>query len=264
MSTFFTACREPRRIPDRWACGERAVKWLGAQRAGVFGEPVGPHQRDGAEPADVAIVEVAPVVERESAAWSRAPRASGSGPRLSSSAPVKRGCTTMRSLGVEVEHDQLGASPASHDARAAEPSRSGRRRRPRAARRASSTTTSVMRRPVTSRSRSRAMVSVSGSSGTRPAATVARSRASRCRSDTAYPANRTRCANSRLRCLRQLHVRRDGADGEHAPARGDERPSASRAVPAWKTKTPSLAGGRVITSPVTRRLGIVAPPRGRS
>ena len=45
--------------------GERWVKRLDAECARVFVEPFGRHQRDGAEATNVAIVEVASVVERE-------------------------------------------------------------------------------------------------------------------------------------------------------------------------------------------------------
>ena len=76
--------------------GERRVKRLDAQCRRVFGEPRRVHERDGAEAPDVAIVEVAAVVEDEAQRGVRRLR-SGSGPRASSSAPVKRGCTTMRS-----------------------------------------------------------------------------------------------------------------------------------------------------------------------
>jgi hypothetical protein len=55
------------------------------------------------------------------------------------------------------------------------------------------------------------------------------------------PSKRTRSTNSMLRACAELHARRDGADREHASAGVTSCPSAFRAVPAWKTKTPSSA-----------------------
>src|SRR4051812_44840625 len=45
--------------------GEGGVKWLDAQRAGICGKAFRRHQRHGAETADVAVMQVASVVERE-------------------------------------------------------------------------------------------------------------------------------------------------------------------------------------------------------
>src|SRR5690242_3578012 len=83
------------------------------------------------------------------------------------------------------------------------------------------TTTSVMRLPVIARSRSRAIVSVSGSSGTGSL---------RLALDLAPPDVGTVLLSFEADALdvfhapglRELDARRDGADGEDAPAGGDE------------------------------------------
>ena len=73
------------------------------------------HQRDGAQPADIAVVEVAAVVEREVDAWSTAHRRRALDRRSTISAPVKRGCTTIRSPPSQVDDDELGATPDAND-----------------------------------------------------------------------------------------------------------------------------------------------------
>src|SRR4051794_27878084 len=84
-----------------------------------------------------------------------------------------------------------------------------------------STTTSTIRRPVISRSRSRAIVSVSGSSGTDvlmlPLDLAPPDVGPVLLAGEAHPLGDLEASE-----LREFHARRYGADREDAPARGDE------------------------------------------
>ena len=175
----------------------------------------GRHEGDGAEPADVAVVQVASVVEREVQGGVGRFRV-GEGTAAQEERAGEARLHDDSVARIEVEHDELGAPPAALDRGAGRALREARPGTLRAARRPSSTTT-----PVTCAadlpSRSRAMVSVSGSSGTMrgaqrwwrarevrrlapcPDFRDGRSRASRCRSDTACRRSGRARAYSRLR-----------------------------------------------------------------
>ena len=90
---------------------ERGVKWLDAKSARVALEALARHERDRAEPADIAVVKIAAVVEMESERGVRSFRGrqrtateeEGAGePWLDDEAVA----------GIEVQHDELGAAPA--------------------------------------------------------------------------------------------------------------------------------------------------------
>src|SRR4051794_18889786 len=93
---------------------KRRVKRLYAEGGHVLREAIGTHERKGAEAADVAIMQVAPVVEAKAQRGVRGFRL-----RERSSAE-QQGAGESRLdddavAGVEVEHDELGAAPAAAD-----------------------------------------------------------------------------------------------------------------------------------------------------
>jgi hypothetical protein len=106
---------------------KRTVKRLNAEFPGVFSESLLIHEREGAEPADIGIVQSSTIVEihPQSRVFERF---------LTESAVVDEQRTREPRLhddtlaGVEVDHYQLRPPPAAHDSRVAQPSR----QRPRA------------------------------------------------------------------------------------------------------------------------------------
>ena len=127
MRSFFTAWRDPRRSPDN-AIGVNSGSSGSGPSAPLY---VGParrvHEGDGAEAADVAVVQRAPVVEREGdggvAALGVGERAvideQGAGEaRLHDDAVA----------GVELERDELRAPRAADDAGAGDAAAQGARR----------------------------------------------------------------------------------------------------------------------------------------
>ena len=160
------------------------------------------------------------------ARWSTATPRRAASRRRSAAPPVKRGCTTMRSPVDRSSTTSLARRQAARRTRAREPrdellrgdlaKNVGRRH-----------AHGHDLRPTISRSRSRAIVSVSGSSGTprRFGSLEKLNRASsrqpmsvRC----CLPANVTLLAKPRLRSCASSNVCAEARDGEHAPARGDQ------------------------------------------
>src|SRR5436190_4372281 len=94
--------------------GEPGVKRLDAERGGVLLEPSGAHQRQSAEPPNVAVMEVAAVVQCKA---DRRVRRLVVGERT---ATEQQGAGEARLhddviSGVEVEHDELRAAPRTHE-----------------------------------------------------------------------------------------------------------------------------------------------------
>src|SRR6476620_11510131 len=65
-----------------------------------------------------------------------------------------------------------------------------------------------------------------------------------------FPSKRTRSTYSMLRACASSTLGATALTASTRPPAVTSWPSAFRAVPAWKTKTPSSAGGSVMTSPV--------------
>ena len=106
---------------------ERGVKRLDAQCLDVFLESLGRHQRDGAEAANVAVVEVARVIEREVKRGVRCfPLRQGPGRQEQRAGEARLHDDAVARA--QVEHDALRASPAAHDRGAGNttPQRGGR------------------------------------------------------------------------------------------------------------------------------------------
>ena len=91
------------------------VKRLDAECAGVFVEPLRRHQRDGPETTNVAVVQIATVVERQMQRGVAALRDSGRGPRDQQQRARESRLDDDAVAGREIEHDELGAPPARLD-----------------------------------------------------------------------------------------------------------------------------------------------------
>ena len=245
ISTFLTACRDPRRSADRWDAVKSGSRGSTPSARAVRGESRRATSARRCRGGGCRGSGGRGRRRARSAGWSRAPRLSGSGPRLRRRAPVNRGWTTRRSPPLEVEHDELGAAPGALDRRADDARGEGRRRPPRAARPASGRRRSSDRPDPGSRGRGRARSSQSRAArapgscrGDLAPADVA--------CDTACRRTRTCSATARLRSRRLGDRRADGAHGEHPSARGDEATVARRAPcrrGRWLLPRRARAGG---------------------
>ena len=103
-------------------CGERAVKWLDAERGCVAREPISVHQRDRSEPPNVPIVKRAAVVENEldGRVLALALRKVAGVDQERSGEPRLNHETVAAG---EIEHDELRAPPGARDPRAENPLR---------------------------------------------------------------------------------------------------------------------------------------------
>src|SRR5689334_3804112 len=98
-------------------CGERAVKWLNAQRRCIARESFGVHQRDRSQPPDIAVVQRSTIVENELDRRILAlplRKISGVNQQGAREARLNDQAFTSR----EVEHDELRAPPGPGDLRA--------------------------------------------------------------------------------------------------------------------------------------------------
>src|SRR5688500_13715469 len=95
-------------------CGEGRVKRLDAEHRRVFVEASAAHQRDGAESTDVAVVEVPAIVQLEAQRGVRS-LVLGQWPATEEKRTGEAGLHHDAIAGVELQHDQLGAAPRSHE-----------------------------------------------------------------------------------------------------------------------------------------------------
>src|SRR5215217_1363072 len=94
--------------------GERRVKRLDAERRGVLREARGTHQRQRPEAANVAIVEVTAVVQREAHGGVRS-LVLGERTATEEQRTGESGLYDDAILRVEIEHDELRAAPRAHE-----------------------------------------------------------------------------------------------------------------------------------------------------
>src|SRR3954467_6546957 len=96
--------------------GEGRVKGLDAQRRGIAGEAFRRHERDGAEAADVAVVNRAAVVQAELHRRVRT-LALRQIPVIDEQRTGEAGLNDESVSAREIEHDELGAPPTALDDR---------------------------------------------------------------------------------------------------------------------------------------------------
>ena len=101
---------------------ECTVKWLNAEFPRVLFETIGIHQRNGSQPADVGVVKSSAVVEIESERGIVELRSCES-PVIDQQRARESGLDDDPIAGVEIDHYELGATPAAKDGRIAEPFR---------------------------------------------------------------------------------------------------------------------------------------------
>jgi hypothetical protein len=106
--------------------GELGVKWLDAQCVGVRAEALVAHQRNGSEPANVAVVHATSVVELDSERRIRQ-LFRGKFPVVDQQRAREARLHHDVVAGRQIEHDELGAAPAAFDAGGREPFRQAAR-----------------------------------------------------------------------------------------------------------------------------------------
>src|SRR4030081_1946298 len=95
-------------------CGKGRVKRLDPQRSDIFLETFRAHQRNRSQSADIAVVQVAPVVERQMEGRIRRLR-SGKRAQADEERAGKSGLHNDAVPGAQIEHYELGSAPASRD-----------------------------------------------------------------------------------------------------------------------------------------------------
>ncbi len=103
-----------REQPGELLGGKRGVKRLGAERRGVRMKPLGRHEGNGAESADVAVVECAAVVEVE-VERGVLPLAGGEIAGVDEERPGEAGLHDEPVAGRKIDHGELSAPPAAED-----------------------------------------------------------------------------------------------------------------------------------------------------
>ena len=94
--------------------GEGGVKGLDAERGGIARESLGMHERDGAETADISVVDGATIIEPELDRRVRA-LAFGQVPVIDEQRASEARLNNESVSTGQVEDDELGATPAALD-----------------------------------------------------------------------------------------------------------------------------------------------------